>query len=229
MSAKRGAILAALVAVATALAVPAPASALRTADNLYDARYCEVLVLEGTIPDARVDVYNTIGFSDCPEALWSALDPVELAQELGASAVILNGPRHFLMDSASGKGGRVRSFHGLRTRLLASIPIRSAADLVRRPYVERTVARKNTWVWDAGRVVFELLAPDGRRYVMQSYSQIVDPTLSTADLPSLGARLALPAGWSYRARVLQDDLTLTVRSEATIIQDDLQNTYQLEP
>jgi hypothetical protein len=226
---RRWAFLGALVAVAATLAGSAPANALRTADNLYDARYCEVLVLEGTIPDARVDVYNTIGFSDCPEALWSALDPVALAQELGASAVILNGPRYFLMDFASGKGGRVRSFGGLRTRKLASIPIYTAAELVRRPYVERTVERKNTFEWDGGRVVFELLAPDGSRYVMQSYSQIVDPTLGIEDLPSLGARLALPAGWSYRARVLQDDLTLTARREATIIQDDLLNTYQLEP
>jgi hypothetical protein len=211
------------------LAAPAPASALRSHEDLYNARYCEVLVLEGAIPDARADVYNTIGLNECPRELWSALDPVALAQQLGAAAVVLNGPRYFLMDSASGKGGRVRSFGGLRTRLLASIPIRSAADLVRRPYVERTIARKNTWVWDARRLIFELRAPNGARYVMQSYSQIVDPTLSIEDLSSLGARLAPPSGWSYQARLLQEPLVLTVKGEATILQDELQNTYQREP
>ena len=37
---------------------------------------------------------------------------------------------------------------------------------------------------------------------MQSYSLAVDPTLTEADLPALGARLQLPPGWRYRVRQL---------------------------
>jgi len=62
---------------------------------------------------------------------------------------------------------------------------------------------------------------------MQSYSQIVDPSLSLGQLKSLGGRLALPQGWEYRSRVLKEDLVLKAKGTATIIQDDLTNTYQL--
>jgi hypothetical protein len=62
---------------------------------------------------------------------------------------------------------------------------------------------------------------------MQSYAQIQDPGLTLAQLPRLGARLDLPPGWSYRTRVLRRALTLGADGRATILQDDLQNTYQL--
>jgi hypothetical protein len=197
--------------------------------DFHDARYCEVLVLTGEVPDAKVTVFNTIGLNECPAAKWEAIDAGALAQELGARAVILNGPRHFVMDSATGNPGRVRSFDGLRMRRVATISIRSADELVSRTYNERTIERHNTWIWEAGRRVYELLAPNGRTYLMQSYSQIRDPQLTIGALRSLGDRLELPVGWRYRSRVLRHDLTLRAQGAATVIQDDLTNTYQLVP
>ena len=103
---------AATVTTATAASAAPP----RTADDLHDARYCEILVLEGGIPDAQVTVWNTIGLNRCPEQWWDVLDAAALADELGAGLVVLNGPRHFLMDEASGRTGEVRSFAGERLR-----------------------------------------------------------------------------------------------------------------
>jgi hypothetical protein len=114
-------------------------------------------------------------------------------------------------------------------RRVATIPIRSDAELAQSPYTERTIKRDNTWTWSAHRRVFELLAPDGSTYVMQSYSQIRDPALTIGQLPGLGSRLELPQGWSYRSRRLKRDLILTANGSATIIQDDLTNTYQRLP
>ncbi|HZJ25741.1 MAG TPA: hypothetical protein VFF40_01790 [Acidimicrobiia bacterium] len=69
---------------------------------------------------------------------------------------------------------------------------------------------------------------DGRVFVMQSYSLELDPTLTVADLAGLGDRLALPDGWSFSARTLDEDLIVTdIDGVATVIQDDLHNTYQL--
>ncbi|MDX6582393.1 MAG: hypothetical protein QOI10_1577 [Solirubrobacterales bacterium] len=220
----------AIGALAAAVALLAPAgAAAKPPIDFHDARYCEILVLTGEVPDATVTVFNTIGLNDCPPAKWEAIDAGSLASELGAKAVILNGPRHFLMDSATGNPGPVRSFDGLRMREVATIPIRTAAELVQSTYTERTIARHNTWTWEAGRRVYELLAPDGSNYVMQSYSQIRDPSLTIGQLRSLGGRLALPTGWSYRTRVLKRDLTLRAHGAATIVQDDLTNTYQRLP
>jgi hypothetical protein len=64
---------------------------------------------------------------------------------------------------------------------------------------------------------------------MQSYSQIIAPHLKLADLSGLGARLHLPAGWRYRKEMLKHDLTLTARGRVTVVQDDLDDTYQLAP
>jgi hypothetical protein len=62
--------------------------------------------------------------------------------------------------------------------------------------------------------------------VMQSMSQIVDPTLVPDDLAALGTRLELPPGWTYEARRLDEDLRLTTDNDAVVLQDELQNSYQ---
>lgn len=60
----------------------------------------------------------------------------------------------------------------------------------------------------------------------QSYSQIVDPGLTEADLASLGQRLEPPDGWLFRTRVLGEDLTIDTRgADAQVLADQLQNSY----
>src|SRR3954452_2137918 len=203
------------------------AALLASGSHLHDARYCEILVLRGAPPTARVTVWNTIGLNKCSPKWWRGFDAGSLARELGATFVVLNGPRHFLMDSATAATGRVRSFHGMRMRKVATIPIGSLAELTQTPYTDRTIKRTNTWRWRAGRTVFELVAPGGDTYVMQSYAQIKDPSLRLSALRALGKRLALPASWRYRARELKRPLVLRAKGSATILQDELQNTYQL--
>jgi hypothetical protein len=74
--------------------------------------------------------------------------------------------------------------------------------------------------------VFLLEGPDGSRYVMQAYAQIVDKTLTYDDLPALGAKLKLPEGWHYSTTVPQQDIVAGAKGTATVVQDDLDNTYQ---
>ncbi len=220
-------LLACLVA-----AGPAAAKPTRTTGMAND-RYCEYLVVTGTLPNLVADVWNTYGLDDCPPALWKKSDVNALKARFGALAVQLNGPRHWLMDSASielAKGlGQVQSFNGLRMRRIATVrvPITNGVPGAA-PYTEVTVNRRNTFAWRRGRRVFELVAPDGSVYLMQAYAQIVDPAQTLAKLPSLGARLKLPAGWRYRSRVLKAPLALTTTGRATVLQDELQDTYQLE-
>jgi hypothetical protein len=204
----------------------APASAA-TLGGLHDARYCEIIELKGAPPSATATVWNTIGLNKCPAAWWNGFDAADVAKERGATLVVLNGPRHFLMDSVTATPGRVRSFHGEQMRRVATIPIRSAAELARTPYTDRVIERGNIWHWKKGRRIYELVAPGGDVYVMQAYSQIVDPSLAIGKLRGLGRRLGLPTGWRYRSRVLRRSLAVGADGEATIVQDELQNTYQL--
>jgi hypothetical protein len=216
----------ALAAAASALTGAAFGSVGRTA-GLHDARHCEIIEVKGVPPHATATVWNTIKLNRCPAAKWKSLNATALAKALGDSFVVLNGPRHFLMDSVTASTGGVRSFHGLRARKVATIRIRSVAELAQTPYTDRTINRRNTWRWQRGRSVYELVAPGGDVYVMQSYAQIRDPRLTIRQLRSLGRRLDLPPGWRYRTRRLRRPLVLAAAGRATILQDDLLNTYQL--
>jgi hypothetical protein len=63
---------------------------------------------------------------------------------------------------------------------------------------------------------------------MQAYCTGVDESLTEAALCGLGATLELPAGWSYRSRVLDAELVVdTTTRVATVLQDELENTYTL--
>ena len=96
------------------------------------------------------------------------------------------------------------------------------------PYTERHVNRGAVFFFDAGRTVHELIDPSGRNFVMQAYCVGVDPTLTVEVLDHLGERLSLPHGWSFRVRTLDEELIVdTTGHVATVIQDELENTYTL--
>ena len=223
---------AALAAVLVLAVVPAAALAARervASTRTFNARYCELLEVRGASPDLEVSVWNTLGFNTCPQAVWRTFDPTAIAQQSGATAVVLNGPRSFLMDRASAvPAGGVRTYNGLKMRKLATIEIGDAANLVNVPYTDRQIQRDNTFVWNAGRRVYELIAPGGRTYVMQSYAQTPEHPQTLGGLPSLGRRLTLPAGWHFHSRVRRRALVLGVDAQATITRDTFENTYQLE-
>lgn len=199
-------------------------------EQLRGARYGEILIVAGRVTHLEAEVYNTIGCNDCPQALWSALDAQAIRRQHHAHAVILNGPRHFLMDSnAISDAGEPVAFGGLQLRLLATVEMPLGTLLGgghRAPYHEHTVARTTRYSFRAGRQVYELLAASGAVYRMQSYALIVDPALREEDLGALGPRLDPPRGWSYRVRVLDKEEVLETDGRATVLQDDLQNTYQ---
>ena len=200
--------------------------------DLRNARYCEVIVVTGRLNDIEGAVYNTIGLNDCPAEQWEVLDPEQLKEEFRASEIVLNGPRYFMMDeNALAEPGEVASFGGLQMRHLATVQLPAGSligdNLEGQPYTENTIERETQYVFRAGLPAYELVSQDGQVYVMQSYSKIVDPTLTQDDLPTLGDRLDLPEGWRYRVRELDEDFTVrTVGGLAHVIQDDLKNTYQ---
>jgi len=76
--------------------------------------------------------------------------------------------------------------------------------------------------------VYELLNPEGKAYVMQAYCLGVDAGMTQDSLASLGERLSMPEGWSYRSRILDEELLVdTTGNMATVIQDEFENTYTL--
>jgi hypothetical protein len=97
------------------------------------------------------------------------------------------------------------------------------------PYQLNRVNRQAVFTFDVSREIYELVDPDGRRWVMQTYSQTVDRSLSLRDLAGLAGRLSLPAGWSSQPRTLTTPLQVdTTGEDACVTQDDLADSYSLQ-
>ena len=196
--------------------------------GLSGKRYGEVLLVTPGEAGPQASVYNSFPLNDCPAELWSALDAQAIATENGAAIALLNGPRYWLMNSIEKQqqGPRItKTFGGIEMLLQATVLL-SGMDPA--PYTANQVNRHTVFTFDAGEEVYELQDAAFRRWVMQTWSQIVDPNLSRADLPGLGERLDLPEGWSYQTRVLSSPLSIdTTTHAAQVLQDDLKNSYSL--
>jgi hypothetical protein len=82
--------------------------------------------------------------------------------------------------------------------------------------------------FDAGSTIYELTAADGTTFVMQSWSQEIDPEMDEAALADLGARLELPEAWTYEVRTLDEPLrVVTTTTTAKVIQDEFRNSYSM--
>lgn len=200
------------------------------ARGLFDARYCEILTAQRRMLKVEVTVYNTIGLSDCPQVAWDAIDAAALASDLGVTAVVKNGPRYWTIDGIVGRGSSVAStptsFGELAMTQRATFERQILGGMDEQAYVPQEIARDTIFIFAAGKPVFELTDPEGQVYMMQSYAQIVDPALTLADLADLGNRLALPKGWSFSTRTLDAEFRLEANGVATVVRDELQNTYQ---
>ena len=200
-------------------------------ESLRGKRYCEVLLLQPAAPGFVADVYNSFPMNDCPEAQWAALDAKAIAASNRVPIAVLNGPRYWLMDRIKKTPGEQlhQDFGGIDMIKRATVPVPDVAK-ASTPYTPNHVNRETVFTFNAGQTVYELTAPDGATYEMQSWSQEIDPALDEAGLATLGARLQLPAGWKYSTRRLTEPLrVVTTKTSAEVVQDELKNSYSRAP
>jgi hypothetical protein len=222
-----------MAALLLAAALPAgaqtPDKARHMIDGVRDARYCEIIPVVRRGVHLLATVYNTLGQNDCPPETWDKITEPAMKKRFGAITVVLNGPRHFVMDAIAAAGdtaaGKTIDVEGLALTARATINV-GLAGLRAKPYRERTIDRETRYVFRANQPVFLLVRPDGVRYAMQSYAQMIDKSLTYDDLPGLASRLKLPAGWRYEVMKPDSDLLLGATGKAIVVQDDLDNTYQ---
>ncbi len=212
---------------ATGAATPASASPTRVAvSGVRGKRYCELLLVHNSAAGIVADVYNTFGKNNCPPGPWHGIDTTAVAHANHDIIVVRNGPRYWLMDTI------VKLRHGpevvkrFGTLDMIEEATLAVGQLKQTPFTVHRVDRTTEFDYARGHTVFELTAPHGELWVMQAYSQQVDPSLRQGGLAQLGSRLTLPAGWHYRVRRLTRPLRIvTVRTDAQVVQDNLDNTY----
>ena len=202
----------------------------RLISDMRGVRYGEVLAVMSRDEKLQADVYGTQMINDCPAELWDTLNADEIAKDMGALFVKLNGPRYWMLDGLGTKVAMVepvmREFNGLLMRRIATVDLGDTPSTA--PYQERFVNRGAVFFFDAGSGVYELINAEGKAYVLQAYCVGVDPTLRQSNLGDLAGRLKSPAGWTFRSRILDEELVVdTTDHAATVVQDELENTYTL--
>lgn len=212
----------------TAVGTVATTDPTNGSSGLRGIRYCEVLLLHPGATGIMADVYNTMGHSDCPQDAWEQLDTTAIAAENGVPAAVLNGPRYWTLDhidSTMQLTAPVATFGTIEMFLAATVDVGQPDDQT--PYTAHGVQRVTTFVFDADTKIYQLTDPDGTHYVMQSYSQQVDPSLNESRLAQLGSVLQLPAGWTYDVITLDDRLEVyDSEGVAYVLQDEFKNSYQ---
>jgi hypothetical protein len=185
--------------------------------------------------------YNSLGKSldapnDIMDARFRALNADTLKKEYGSDGVLFNGPRRLVANSITGM-----AWDGCKERVIATIPLRvlgifETPDLSKvasgtLPFYKVLISkRSNTFTFNAGETVYELITPEGAVYTMFSLSLKIDPKNTIESLPTLGKRLTLPEGWSFRSRKLDKAMTLTSTADSnppnTIVLDQFEGNYQ---
>jgi hypothetical protein len=192
-------------------------------NSIINKRYCEVILINAQNKEIIPTVYNSFPYNDCPNDEWEALNPENIAQENNALYALLNGPRYWTMDFiySTNSSDQFKNFGGILMKQQATI----SPPLISLSYVPKTINRNATFTYNIGTIIYELIDPTNQRWIMQSYSQQIDPNLTIRDLNTLGQKLLLPLGWSFENRILQEPLIIKTNM---VLQDNLQNTYSLE-
>lgn len=208
--------------------------------NLRNYRYYEV-DLFGKDKTKKVlynNSYNTTGQNggdqtrdSCPQALFDKLDAEAIKKEYNALFVFLNPPRYWTLDWATDYVGKVRDFNGLKAPWMGNNEVPKGMDFSKVSscaYHDIPVARKSAEGFNKGSKVFLLDDPQGRTWIMKSYTTKHIPDMTIDKLETLGSLITLPPGCKFRTTVLDKDLVLIPKSGvAGVTQDDKENTYDL--
>ena len=188
--------------------------------------YNEVLLAYRSWFNFKVIIYNDLN-NVLSDDEFSALDFDAIKKSTGATLVIPNGYRYWVLDKIEGRKIAPRRTLNNHEFLVPGFVTISVLDAIsRKPYEPKTVNRDTIYTYFANTKVYRLIDPSGKVYTMQSATRAIDRNQTIDQLDQLGSKLSLPSGWSFRIDTLKEDLILPSNGQAQIIQDEFQNTYQ---
>lgn len=217
--------------------------------KVYNYPYCELIpdtVANGEITE---HVFNTLGFNTCPASQFDTITEQNVIDAYNAqypptggaaaaTSATINGRRHWVMTTIQSTGGVTGStdtltVNGMQLGLKAVLQVPQGSSTIGEvPYQVNTVQRDTVYVFRRGRPIYEVIAPNGQVFVMQSYTDAMDSSISLKKLSNVAYmrnKNQFPKGWRYRTRTLKKDLTLTASGSTQIVNDYLRNTYQVNP
>ena len=157
----------------------------RLISDMRGVRYGEVLAVMSRDEKLQADVYGTQMINDCPAELWDTLNADEIAKDMGALFVKLNGPRYWMLD-------------GLGTKVAFVEPVMREGGLD---------PRRKFWLGHAQRQAIEHAEAALRKLAAQAHGEVLTQLLTAweqrdaSQLPTaqaLGSRVnaATRSAWS---------------------------------
>ncbi len=193
----------------------------------------------------RITQYSTMGLvENCDELHYDSLTLASMHAQLRAVQqplfVIRGGAHRYLMDVNLAtlpnpfiRIGELQFSAVGEVRIALSDMIRSANykpdNLISSTYTPFTVQANIQYIWNIGKPIHRLVAPNGDRYVMFGYTTRVIKQLTQASLTEMGPLLNKPEGWKYESFLL--DKTLTIKTapstgfKVDFLFDDANNVY----
>ena len=193
-------------------------------------RFCGMGAFVGVGQMQRAHVYTAAAFPVTPET-HKQIDPERLAKELEVDMCAVNSGRFWMMDEYTYMGSDIMNFHGVEMRWAGDMTGAEMIAQFKSPYSPSLIYRNTNWVWHAGEPAYLLREPDGAAvWVLQEFTQEVEPTLEADNLDQLGAKYKnLPEGFTFETKILDEELSLDTSHAggwAAIMRDEFGCTYQ---
>ena len=195
----------------------------------------------------RVVSYHDTAYKPCDASLYLKLSPnsvIAQMRTLPNAPYFVNLPGiHFLtMDVAkSGLGFNYINIGSIRFFPIAISEV-TLWDVITHPtrFLNKEISygraytavrtRENVYLrWNPGNSINYLTSPDGRVYVMTSFTSQLVPSLTRTNLSELGAFMNLPPGWTFSTKTLTKVLEVhskqTQGMETKRLVDEYENIY----
>lgn len=103
------------------------------------------------------------------------------------------------------------------------------ANIVNASYTTFFLESKIHYIWNIGTLAHKLIAPNGDKYIMYTFTNEIAPDLTRDNLIDLGSRLKLPDGWSYQNTLLSKTITVYPTPlddyRSSVVFDEFNNFY----
>ena len=198
-------------------------------------QFCEVAPIVGTSPENAVaNFYNPTGIDHCSPEQFAEIvkDKEKIMKETGAIDVFLNPSRHWTWDELTvSLVGDERKFGPVKFLWMAAVPAAAMKAAVGQGhYHPGQITREDKYLYKKGSRVYLIDIGDGKVLVMQSWTNFANKGETADSIKDLGSQYKeLPAGWKFRTKVLDRDLTIsppTPDHKAWVTQDEFLNTYE---
>jgi hypothetical protein len=193
----------------------------------------------------RITQYSTMGLAEnCDEPHYDSLTLASMEAQLRTVQqplfVIRGGAHRYLMDVnlATLPNPYIRigelQFSAVGEVHVSFLDMLGSANykpdnLIASSYTPFTMQANVQYIWNIGRPVHRLVAPNGDRYVMFGYTTRVIRHLTHANLADIGPLLNKPEGWKYESYLLDKTLTIkttpSTRFTFQFLYDDANNLY----